>query len=76
MGCGDTCPIFPGKRYLDWELDDPADKPIDQVRLIRDDLEQRIRNLLPHLTRRFVEFRELPNPDITPARVMLRQCPC
>jgi arsenate reductase (thioredoxin) len=49
MGCGDACPVFPGKRYLDWELDDPADKPIDEVRPIRDDLEQRIRILLAEL---------------------------
>ena len=49
MGCGDACPVFPGKRYLDWELDDPADKTIDEVRPIRDDLEQRIRSLLTEL---------------------------
>ena len=49
MGCGDACPVFPGKRYLDWELDDPADKPIDEVRPIRDDLEHRIRTLLTEL---------------------------
>lgn len=46
MGCGDTCPFFPGVSYLDWELDDPAGKPIDQVRPIRDDIEQRVIALL------------------------------
>ena len=46
MGCGDTCPVFPGVRYIDWELDDPAGKPIDQVRPIRDDIEKRVRVLL------------------------------
>ena len=38
MGCGDTCPVFPGKRYLDWDLTDPAGLPIEQVRLIRDEI--------------------------------------
>ena len=46
MGCGDTCPVFPGTRYLDWEVDDPAGQPIDVVRQIRDDLEGRVRELL------------------------------
>lgn len=46
MGCGDACPVYPGKKYLDWELDDPANKPIDQVRPIRDDLDRRVRALL------------------------------
>jgi len=49
MGCGDACPIFPGKRYVDWELDDPAGKPLEQVRPIRDDLEARVRGLLEEL---------------------------
>ena len=49
MGCGDSCPIFPGKRYLDWQLDDPAGKPIDQVRPIRDEIDRRVRNLLAEL---------------------------
>jgi protein-tyrosine-phosphatase len=49
MGCGDACPIFPGKRYVDWELDDPAGKPVEQVRPIRDDLELRVRGLLSEL---------------------------
>lgn len=46
MGCGDACPIYPGKRYVDWEVEDPSGKTIEEVRLIRDDLEQRIRNLM------------------------------
>jgi protein-tyrosine-phosphatase len=49
MGCGDTCPIFPGKRYLDWDLEDPAGKGVDAVRPIRDDIEQRVRGLLREL---------------------------
>ena len=46
MGCGDACPIYPAKRYVDWEVEDPSGKTIEEVRLIRDDLEQRIRNLM------------------------------
>ncbi|MEV4129358.1 arsenate reductase ArsC [Nocardia sp. NPDC049707] len=46
MGCGDTCPYFPGKRYLDWKLDDPAGQGVDAVRPIRDEIEHRIRALL------------------------------
>lgn len=49
MGCGDACPIFPGKRYEDWELLDPAGKPLDQVRPIRDDIKARVRALLAEL---------------------------
>ena len=49
MGCGDTCPIFPGKRYEDWELEDPAGKGVDSVRPIRDDIKARILNLLEEL---------------------------
>ncbi|MGY1915958.1 arsenate reductase ArsC [Blastococcus sp. SYSU DS0973] len=49
MGCGDACPIFPGKRYLDWQLEDPAGKGVDSVRPIRDDIEGRIRGLLAEL---------------------------
>jgi arsenate reductase len=49
MGCGDACPVYPGKRYIDWELDDPAGKPVEQVRPIRDDLERRIRTLMAEL---------------------------
>jgi arsenate reductase (thioredoxin) len=49
MGCGDACPIFPGKRYLDWELEDPAGKGVESVRPIRDEIEERIRGLLAEL---------------------------
>jgi protein-tyrosine-phosphatase len=50
MGCGDACPVFPGKRYLDWQLDDPAGKPLAEVRIIRDEIERRVRALLSELT--------------------------
>jgi arsenate reductase len=49
MGCGDACPIFPGKRYLDWELEDPAGKGVEAVRPIRDDIEKRVRGLVDEL---------------------------
>ena len=49
MGCGDACPFFPGKKYLDWELDDPAGQSIEGVRPIRDDIEQRVRALMAEL---------------------------
>ncbi|MFF2147608.1 arsenate reductase ArsC [Kitasatospora sp. NPDC058190] len=49
MGCGDACPYFPGKRYLDWQLDDPAGQGVVAVRPIRDQIEQRIRGLLAEL---------------------------
>lgn len=49
MGCGDTCPIFPGKRYEDWELVDPAGKDIETVREVRDDIKRRIEALLAEL---------------------------
>jgi protein-tyrosine-phosphatase len=49
MGCGDTCPIFPGKRYEDWDLDDPAGKGVDAVRPIRDEIRNRIVGLLDEL---------------------------
>ena len=52
MGCGDTCPLFPGKRYLDWELPDPAGQGVEAVRPIRDDIRKRVEELisalLPH----------------------------
>jgi arsenate reductase len=51
MGCGDTCPIFPGKRYEDWELEDPAGKDIETVRRVRDDIKTRIEALLAELLR-------------------------
>lgn len=50
MGCGDTCPIYPGKRYDDWQLDDPAGRGIEAVRPIRDDIESRVRALIAELT--------------------------
>jgi protein-tyrosine-phosphatase len=50
MGCGDTCPYYPGKRYLDWDLEDPAGKPVDTVRPIVDDIDRRVRSLLADLT--------------------------
>ena len=49
MGCGDACPIFPGKRYLDWELTDPAGRGIDEVRPIRDEIDARVQGLLREL---------------------------
>jgi protein-tyrosine-phosphatase len=49
MGCGDACPIFPGKRYEDWTFDDPAGKGVDQVRPIRDQIERRVRDLLDNI---------------------------
>ena len=58
MGCGDACPIYPGKRYLDWDLDDPAGQTLDDVRVIRDDVERRVRALLADL--------EVPTTPVTP----------
>ena len=49
MGCGDACPIYPGKRYEDWELDDPAGQDVEAVRSIRDEIERRVRTLLTEL---------------------------
>jgi arsenate reductase (thioredoxin) len=49
MGCGDACPFYPGKRYEDWELDDPAGRDLEQVRPIRDEIEGRVRRLLGEL---------------------------
>jgi len=49
MGCGDTCPVYPGKRYENWELPDPAGQALDAVRPIRDDIEHRVRRLLADL---------------------------
>ncbi|MCP2636521.1 arsenate reductase ArsC [Microbacterium sp. HD4P20] len=50
MGCGDACPLYPGKRYLDWQLDDPADLDLDGVRRVRDDIRIRVEQLLAELT--------------------------
>jgi protein-tyrosine-phosphatase len=49
MGCGDACPVFPGKRYVDWELDDPAGKGVEDIRPIRDEIERRVRELMAEL---------------------------
>jgi len=49
MGCGDTCPVFPGVRYVDWPLSDPAGKPVDEVRPVRDEIEVKVRGLLAEL---------------------------
>lgn len=49
MGCGDACPFYPGKRYLDWELEDPAGKPLPVVRRIRDEIDERVQRLLVEL---------------------------
>lgn len=51
MGCGETCPVFPGKRYEDWTVEDPKDRPIDEVRRIVDDIDGRVRELVSALTR-------------------------
>src|SRR5262249_43997037 len=50
MGCGDTCPVFPGKRYEDWELTDPAGQPLEVVRAVRDDIRARVERLLADLS--------------------------
>jgi protein-tyrosine-phosphatase len=51
MGCGGACPVFPGVRYLDWELPDPADRSLEEVRAIRDDIDRRVADLVDELTR-------------------------
>ena len=51
MGCGDDCPYIPGKRYVDWELDDPAGRPIGEVRATRDDIARRVERLIAELER-------------------------
>jgi arsenate reductase len=50
MGCGETCPVYPGKRYLDWELEDPAGKTVDEVRPVVGEIDRRVRDLLSELT--------------------------
>lgn len=62
MGCGDACPVYPGRRYLDWELEDPADLPIGRVRGIRDAIEDRVRALIDEL--------DLAAPTSAPRRVL------
>lgn len=49
MGCGDTCPVFPGTRYVDWELEDPAGRPVEEVRPVVDEIDRRVRALLAEL---------------------------
>ncbi len=49
LGCGDACPLFPGKRYLEWKLDDPAGQGIEAVRPIRDEIDRRVKELLAEL---------------------------
>ncbi|MGY1632975.1 arsenate reductase ArsC [Geodermatophilus sp. SYSU D01186] len=49
MGCGDACPVYPGKRYLDWPVPDPAGRPLEEVRVVRDDIDTRVRALLAEL---------------------------
>jgi protein-tyrosine-phosphatase len=49
MGCGDACPVYPGKRYEDWELDDPAGQSVDAVRVIRDEIDRRVQRLIGEL---------------------------
>jgi arsenate reductase (thioredoxin) len=49
MGCGDSCPVIPGKRYVDWELTDPAGRPLPEVRVIRDEIKDRVEGLLGEL---------------------------
>jgi arsenate reductase (thioredoxin) len=52
MGCGDSCPVFPGNRYLDWELDDPSGRPLADVRAIRDEIRDRVEQLIAELSTR------------------------
>jgi protein-tyrosine-phosphatase len=49
MGCGDACPYIPGKRYIDWELEDPKSRPVDEVRVTRDDIARRVEQLVAEL---------------------------
>ena len=49
MGCGDECPYIPGKRYLDWDLEDPTGRPLDEVRVTRDEIDRRVRELVEEL---------------------------
>ena len=51
MGCGDECPFIPGKRYIDWELPDPKGRPVDEVRVLRDEIEERVETLVAELDR-------------------------
>ena len=51
MGCGDACPVIPGRRYIDWDLPDPKDMPIEKVRELRDEIDRRVRDLVTSLDR-------------------------
>lgn len=64
MGCGDACPVIPGKRYVDWELADPAGKPVDQIRPIRDEIRERVRQLIGDLDLDAVETPARSEDDI------------
>ena len=68
MGCGDACPVFPGKRYEEWVLDDPHGLPVDDVRPIRDEIERRVRALLTELVPA-TDAAAAPPPDPSPARL-------
>ncbi|MGC9538308.1 arsenate reductase ArsC [Streptomyces sp. UG1] len=61
MGCGDTCPVFPGKRYLDWKLDDPAGQGVEAVRPIRDEIKKLVEGLLEEIAPQ--ESRGVTRPD-------------
>ncbi|WP_306332228.1 arsenate reductase ArsC [Streptomyces sp. KL118A] len=64
MGCGDTCPVFPGKRYVDWQLPDPAGQGVAAVRPIRDEIEQRIRSLITEIAPAVQPHPALRQPDL------------
>ncbi|MFC4225289.1 arsenate reductase ArsC [Lysinibacter cavernae] len=68
MGCGDACPFFPGKRYEDWRLDDPAGQPLDAVRRIRDEIRARVEALIHSMSNTDAEGRapQLPKPHSNP----------
>lgn len=69
MGCGDACPIFPGKRYEDWELDDPAGQPLEVVRPIRDEIRRRVETLVAELLPAGAQQpRKHRAPDVPPPR--------
>jgi arsenate reductase len=74
MGCGDTCPVFPGKRYEDWDLPDPAGRDIDAVRLIRDDIRSRVQTLIDVLLSEAAtpgpdQAGRTPQPSVSPVPV-------
>ena len=63
MGCGDACPVLPGKRYLEWDLPDPAGREAADIRPIRDRIEELVRGLLRDLETPLAEFGDPPRPD-------------